>query len=84
MGRSYRCSIYTSLQGDEVIKLGDFVEIIVYEGITATGKVTFIDNYGDQTHGHLEITGKDGTVSFPWYATDECVRLLTPLEIAMM
>ena len=63
-----------------MIKVGDVVEIIIYDGVEATGKVVKVENFGSHEKGILVIQEANGDYSSPWSATEACVRLLTPLE----
>lgn len=63
-----------------MIKVGDMVEIIIYEGVEATGTVVKVENFGSHERGILVIQEANGDYSSPWSATESCVRLLTPLD----
>jgi hypothetical protein len=62
-------------------KVGDIVEIIIYESVFEIGVVIIADNVYSHESADIIIQAKDGTLSSPW--SNECVRLLTPLEIAL-
>lgn len=71
------------MKKEYVPKIGDMVEIIVYDGIELTGTVVSVEDWGT-SESHIEVKAFDDKgIYYPWYSDNSCVRLLTELERAL-
>jgi hypothetical protein len=62
-------------------KLGDMVEVDIYEGYLVVGKITKLDKFDHDTNYDIEIRDLDGNIVTPW--TKWSMRKLSKLEKAM-